>query len=236
MIPEPWRLVLASASDRRRRLLRALDLDFQVVRPDVDESIVEGASPRDIAVAAARLKAQAVIATFAARDGRHIVIGADTVVVLGDRILGKPRDPEEAIEMLQALSARTHDVITGLAILATEGEGCVGAECIAECIAECTGVRFRSLTAAMIRDYVATGNAADKAGAYGVQEVGSRFIAEVAGDLTNVIGLPLGRLLEGLRRVAGLDPARGKSLAQVVRAAFPALESFPGENWLGIPD
>ncbi|MCH8332842.1 Maf family protein [Candidatus Sumerlaeota bacterium] len=88
----------------------------------------------------------------------------------------------------------------------------------------------------MIRDYVATGNAADKAGAYGVQEVGNRFIAEVAGDLTNVIGLPLGRLLEGLRRVAGLDPARGKSLAQVVRAAFPALESFPGENWLGIPD
>lgn len=194
---EPGRVVLASRSPRRRDLLGRLGIAPTVVPADVDESALPGEAPPDLAVRLARAKAQAIGA-----EPADLVIGADTVVVLGTRVLGKPADRQEATAMLSALSGRDHHVVTGVAV---RHRGVVHAD------VETTRVRFRDLDPGEIRWYVDTGEADDKAGAYGLQGAGAVLVRELQGSDTNVIGLPL-PLLVTLARHLGIDllaPPRG---------------------------
>lgn len=176
----PLRIVLASASPRRRELLSELAIDF-IVRPvSADETPITGETPDQLVRRLALAKARA-----AARIG-EIAIGADTVVALDGEILGKPRDDAEARRMLERLAGREHDVWTGVAVVAAPaGESRREATSV-----ERSGVRFRSLAADEIATYVATGEPSDKAGAYAVQGGAAAFVTELRGSWSNVVGLP----------------------------------------------
>jgi len=177
------RLVLASGSPRRRELLTAMGVTFDVLSSDVDETVDVFDGPADFALQLAHRKARAV----AEWVGDALVIGGDTVVELDGRIFGKPGDADEAFEMIRRLSGRTHRVVTGLAVLdAATGEHRDGASMSA--------VTMRPLGAEEIRAYVASGEPFDKAGAYAIQGLGGRLVADVDGDLDNVIGLPTNTL------------------------------------------
>lgn len=182
-------LVLASASPRRAALLSALGIPFRVVVSGVDESLRPGEDGAAAAERLARAKAEAV----AGADGLP-VLGADTVVLCDGAILGKPESTADAARMLRALSGRTHEVVTGVA-LAAAGTLRSGVER--------TAVRFASLSAEQIDWYVATGEPFDKAGAYHVDGGAAAFIESLSGSPSNVAGLPV-RLLLRLAREAGL--------------------------------
>jgi septum formation protein len=186
--------VLASGSPRRRELLRAVGLAFEVVPPNLDESARRGETPEGRVRRLAREKALAVAGRLAPPP--RLVLGADTVVVLGDAVLGKPADPPEAEAMLARLAGRTHRVLTGLSLVRSgdlvRRETCVESR-----------VRLRAAGAAEIRAYVETGEPLDKAGAYALQGLGRRFVEEVVGSRSNVIGLPLDETLALLAEAAG---------------------------------
>ncbi|MCL5270854.1 MAG: Maf family protein, partial [bacterium] len=156
-----------------------------------------------------------------------VVLGADTMVVVDDRIFCKPADRADAARILRELSGRTHTVVTGLALVRPGGEALVDA-------AE-AGVTFHVLPEALIKEYLATGQADDKAGAYGIQGLSARFVARVDGDLTGVIGLPLGRLREMFAELTGEDLYAGRSPREVAFAAFPDLRLLPEACLSGIP-
>lgn len=194
------RLVLASASPRRRRLLAGLGVPFEARATDSDETPVAGESPRELVVRLALAKARA-----AARPG-EIALGADTEVALDGRVLGKPADADDARRMLQRLSGRAHDVWSGVALVAVASDGAPAGEWSD---ARLTRVRFRALGDAEIDAYVASGDPFDKAGAYAIQGGASGFVAGVDGDVDNVVGLPLGLVRELLTAAgveAGLSP------------------------------
>ena len=187
MKPNPH-LVLGSASPRRRDLLRQLGLPFeQVVSPE-QEPVPNNEAPAAHVVHSACSKAQAVHRLLLQRDSvpTALVIGADTVVCIDDRILGKPADAAEAEVMLQTLSGRTHQVYTGLGLVAVDGRS------FDDVVA--TTVHMRPLSALDIQTYVASGEPLDKAGAYGIQGLAARFIERIEGCYYNVVGLPLARL------------------------------------------
>jgi len=178
-------LILASRSPRRAALLCELGIPFEVRPVEVDESAVAHLEPREAALHLARVKARA-----ASREcPDRVVLGADTIVSLGNRIMGKPRDPDDARFMLESLSGRAHTVWTGICLRRDEDNlevsGVVG-----------TRVRFRDLTNEEIDAYVASGEPLDKAGAYAIQGGAGKFVAGLDGSFTNVIGLPTERLLE----------------------------------------
>lgn len=175
------RLVLASGSPRRREILTALGLGFDVRPPDVDETV----RPGEGAVAAARRLAEHKASAVEAEPG-DLVIAADTIVVLDGDLLGKPTGPNDAADMLGRLGGRSHEVITGLALR-------LGAE--TRSVAALTTVTFRPLDLAEIAAYVATGEPLDKAGAYGIQGFGSALVERIEGDFFNVMGLPVPALL-----------------------------------------
>lgn len=172
------RLVLASGSPRRRRLLAGLGLDFDVRPPHVDESVEPGESPQDhvrrISVAKAR----------ATGEAGELVLAADTVVVLGEELLGKPAHPAQARAMLSRLAGHEHRVLTGVT-LRDPASGKVGTDVAS------SSVRLRALEPGEIEWYVATGEPADKAGAYALQGIGGLFVESICGSSSNVIGLPL---------------------------------------------
>lgn len=184
------RLVLASASPRRRELLGQLGLSFEVSAADIDETPHPGEPAPAYVLRLAREKARAV----ATRHPGAWVLAADTTVALGDELLGKPRDATEAREMLGRLSGRTHEVHTGVALAGPSGEHSTVVR---------TRVTFRALSPGEIAWYAGTGEPLDKAGSYAVQGKGGFLVAAVDGSPTNVIGLPLGETLELLAR-AGL--------------------------------
>jgi len=188
-------LVLASASPRRRDLLERAGLRFEVLPADVCEEIRAGEQPRALVERLAEEKAAAVRSRLPERP-RRVVLGSDTVVVLGDEILGKPRDAEEAVAMLRRLTGRTHSVWTGVAVLATDGA-------TASVRSIESRVTLRLASEAELRAYVASGEPLDKAGAYAFQGEGRRFVTRVEGSESNVIGLPLEETL-GLLAAAGL--------------------------------
>jgi nucleoside triphosphate pyrophosphatase len=175
------RLVLASRSPRRRELLSALGIDYEVVEPDVEE--VRDGEPEAVVLENARRKARAGLEH--ARDAT--VLGADTEVVLDGRVLGQPADAAEATSSLEALSGRTHEVLTGVAIATTGGQrsGVTRSE-----------VTFRDLDEAKLRLYVGSGEWRGRAGAYAIQGLGSILIVRLEGDFSNVVGLPVPLLLE----------------------------------------
>jgi septum formation protein len=183
-------LILASASPRRKELLGLLGLPFEVVPSAYQEPSPEThPDPRAFAEHLAGEKALDV----ARRHAGALVLGADTVVALGDRLYGKPAGPEDAARMLAELSGRTHRVITGVAL----AEGGAGGS--VERFSSVTEVTFRPLDPAEIHEYVGTGEPLDKAGAYAIQGFGSLLIEAICGDYPNVVGLPLTPLALRLR-------------------------------------
>jgi septum formation protein len=182
------KVILASASPRRRQLLAAAGIQFDAIESRVPEGHVGGEPPRDYAIRMAREKAAAVSSRFP----DAIVIGADTIVVCESQILEKPSDAADARRMLAMLSARTHTVVTAFA-LALGGN-------ILESSPTESRVTFRKLGDAEIDAYIATGEPFDKAGAYGIQGVGGGFISHVEGTRDNVMGLPTERVVAALAR------------------------------------
>lgn len=180
------RVVLASQSPRRQTLLKTIYDEFEICVSDADESVPEGTEPARAVEMIAMRKAQAV----SKLRPNDVVIGADTVVVVGGEILGKPADARDAAVMLRKLSGRKHQVYTGVAILTP------GKTKVFSC---CTDVQFALLTKEEINWYISTGEPLDKAGAYGIQEYGARFVEGIHGDFFNVMGLPVCALYEQLR-------------------------------------
>jgi septum formation protein len=172
-------LILASASPRRRELLRTLCSDFRVVPSDLEEALIPG-SLREAVAALALDKARAV----SARTGEGVVLGADTVVVIDGQALGKPTGPDDARAMLRWLRGREHEVITAIAVVdAATGRS--------EATAVVSRVRMLDYDEAAIEAYVATGEPLDKAGAYAIQGRGGALVAGYEGSFSNVVGLPL---------------------------------------------
>ncbi|MFL5353782.1 Maf family protein [Archangium sp.] len=184
------RLVLASASPRRRELLGQLGLAFEVSAADIDETPHPGEAAPAYVLRLAREKAR----TVANRNPGAWVLAADTTVVLGEELLGKPHDTSEVREMMTRLSGRIHEVQTGVALAGPAGE---------EALVVRTRVTFRSLSPEEIAWYASTGESLDKAGGYAIQGKGGFLVERIEGSPTNVIGLPLGETL-GLLARAGV--------------------------------
>lgn len=175
------RVVLASASPRRRDLLRLIGIPHEIRPADIDETYINGEQPRQHAERLARAKADKVAAT----ESDALVIGADTIVVVDGNVLGKPGNEADAVRMLSMLSGRSHVVITAVAT-AYDGRVVSGVEEVV--------VAFRDLSHEEIESYIATGEPMDKAGAYGIQGFGATIVRRVEGDYFAVMGLPLVRL------------------------------------------
>lgn len=174
------KLILASASPRRSELLRAAGIDFTVRVADIDESVLLGELPANYVSRLSREKAQAV-----AQVG-ELVLGADTTVVVNGEIAGKPVDAEDARRMLRLLSGQWHEVLTGVSLV----NGNQNFEQVLSEVAV-TRVKFANLSDSEIEWYIATGEAMDKAGAYGIQGYASRFVESIEGSYSNVVGLPV---------------------------------------------
>jgi septum formation protein len=188
------RLVLASASPRRADLLRTAGIEFDVISADIDEAIVQGETAEEYVCRVARRKVEAVGLLAPGKP----ILGADTIVVVDATVLGKPVDDADARRMLGLLSGRIHTVITGVCLVnpaADEGQAqvCVGR----------TRVELAQLSQAEIVWYAASGEPADKAGAYAIQGLASRFVTRIDGSYSNVVGLPVA-LVYNLCRNAGV--------------------------------
>lgn len=177
-------IILASASPRRRELLTQVGYRFDVVPSSVEEEMEDG-TPMDIVKHNALIKAQDIAKSYP----QDTVIGADTIVVVGGRIFGKPQDKKDAEKMLTELSGRIHQVMTGIAVI--QGDR-VHSEVVV------TDVTMRNYGADEIRAYIATGEPMDKAGAYGIQGIGALFVSHIGGCYNNVVGLPIARVAEVL--------------------------------------
>jgi septum formation protein len=181
-----FRLILASASPRRRELLAQAGYAFAVEAADVNESEREGENPAEYVLRLAEEKAQAVFARHVTEAEPLVVLGADTTVVCDGEILAKPKDVADAKRMLRRLSGRTHEVLTGVAIATSVGlvSG-----------VETTSVTFRAIPETELDFYCATNEPMDKAGAYGIQGYAARWIPRIDGDYYNVMGLPIARVV-----------------------------------------
>lgn len=173
--------ILASASPRRRELFGLISDDFRIVPSNAEETAPDGIAAENLPERLARLKA----GDIAAKYPFDTVIGADTLVILDGKVLGKPENPEDAVRMLTALSGKRHKVITGCAV-------CKNGAC--RSFSSVTEVEFYPLDDREISDYVATGEPLDKAGAYGIQGRGALFVKSINGDYFNVVGLPVAAL------------------------------------------
>jgi septum formation protein len=203
-------LVLASASPRRQELLRNANIPFTVHPADLNETPLPNESPQACAERLAQEKAQAVSKTHP----QDFVLGADTIVVIDDTILGKPRDAQEAARMLHLLSGRMHTVVTGVCLIkpvasgqspaATQSEVTTDARQPATVSSETTLVNMSEITADEILDYVTTGEPMDKAGAYAIQGIASRWITRIEGDYSNVVGLPVALVYLLLRKCGAM--------------------------------
>ena len=210
-------LTLASASPRRRALLSQAHPQVYVSPSHIDERAREGEPPREFALRMAQEKA------LAAEESTGYVVAGDTVVALGEQILGKPRDAEEALEMLGQLSGRTHHVWSGWAV---RGVGPRASEVIASGVS-CGEVTFRSLSAEEVRAYVSTGEPLDKAGSYGIQGLGGKLVSSLKGSFDGVMGLPTLEVVEALLDVGALTPAH----PQLLRSSLALRERVRVAAW-----
>jgi len=194
------RLVLASGSPRRFRLLSELGFDPVRDPAHVDEAAIRGESPRNYAARLAVAKARAVANRRPIDNGESpFVLGADTIVVLDDRLLEKPRDRRDAEETLLALSGREHRVMTAVALADRRRDGWMASNVVS------THVRFAELKREWVRRYVASGESMDKAGAYGIQGLAAAFIPEIRGSWSNVVGLPVHETIRMLVGACALE-------------------------------
>jgi septum formation protein len=194
------RLVLASASPRRAELLRAAGFAFDIAPTVVDERVRDGETPRDYVRRLAAEKSAAAWAALGAdrqpgngASDTPVILGADTAVVIDNTILGKPKDDLEARAMLRRLSGKRHDVMTGVSLRGSSGE---------RGLVEVSGVYMVDLRDDQIAWYVASGEGRDKAGAYGIQGLASRFVPRIEGSYTNVVGLPVAIVAQLLSELA----------------------------------
>jgi septum formation protein len=200
-------LVLASASPRRSDLLRQAGVDFEVRPAGIPELEQPGETPLAFAQRLARSKALFVAEQIGGSPPR-LVLGADTIVVLGDEVLGKPRDTDHALELLERLTGREHSVVTAVALVASH-------TLQVRQIAVTSRVEMRAVARDELIAYVATGETLDKAGGYAVQGGARSFVTQIHGSETNVIGLPLDETVELLGQGAALLAETGKSLGEV---------------------
>lgn len=181
-------LILASQSPRRKELLGLFHIPFTIRVADIDETMDPRKPAAEEVARVSRAKAMAV-----AHDAQDVVVAADTIVVCGGQVLGKPRDEADAYRMLQLLSGRDHQVMTGLTVLRGE---------TALVCTEITDIHFRALSQREISNYIATGEPMDKAGSYGIQGGAALFAETMRGDYYNVMGLPVCRLSQLLKQIA----------------------------------
>ena len=182
------RLILASASPRRRELLANAGFSFTVMSADTDETIPEGTSPEEAVKLLAKRKAD----TVKERCPGSVIVAADTIVYCAGEILGKPHDQDDAFRMLSLLSGNTHQVYTGVCILRPDMPDTV--------FAECSDVTFYPLSKEEILQYISTGEPMDKAGAYGIQGKGCILVRSIRGDYFNIVGLPVARVARELQK------------------------------------
>lgn len=187
------RIILASQSPRRRELLTQIGLKFEVI-PSTVEEVITSINPVEVVQELAQQKARDVAAKETPKESL-LVIGADTIVVYEGKILGKPGDKEDAVRMLTMLQGKEHSVYTGVALLSGEQE---------IVFAEETRVQMCPMTPEEIAWYVNTGEPMDKAGAYGIQGLCARFVRQIQGDYNNVVGLPVGRIYQELKKEEGV--------------------------------
>jgi septum formation protein len=209
------KIILASKSPRRQELLASLGLKFDILASELPEVVTETA-PEKVVEELSRQKAEDVYRIIKSKTNEPLlVIGADTVVSVDGEILGKPKDEEDAFRMLKLLQGRTHQVYTGVTLVYDE-QGSGRENCAANDtntqkdenygIAKstfnlCTEVTFYPMSDCEIREYISTGDPMDKAGAYGIQSGGAKFVKEIRGDYNNVVGLPVSRLYQELRKL-----------------------------------
>ncbi|WP_328585281.1 Maf family protein [Olsenella massiliensis] len=203
------RIILASSSPRRRELLERLKLSFEQRPANVDERRRANEGPRDLVARLAHDKAAACAGMLGDERAHVVVIAADTTVWTdGGRVLGKPRDAEDARATLRALSGRVHHVSTGVELIWGERR---------RSFVETTDVRFHELSDAAVCAYVASGEPMDKAGSYGIQGHGGLLVSDIRGDYTNVVGLPLSRLVRELDELMGPQGAGASLLERALR-------------------
>ena len=188
------KIILASKSPRRKEILETMGVEFEIDVADVDESVPGELTPVEAVCEVSKRKADAVL-------GRHkesdcIVISADTVVVIDGKIIGKPKNEEDAFNIIKFLSARTHEVYTGFTVC-SKGR--------TKTDFEVTQVHFRKLYDDDIRRYVATGECMDKAGAYGIQQKGNLFVEYIHGDYYNVVGFPISKICVTIQELFGIN-------------------------------
>ena len=182
------KVILASASPRRKEILQNTKLDFDIQKSDIEEVILENESPEDMVVRLAYEKAFDV----AKRNTDRLVIGADTIVALDNEVLGKPKDQNEAYQMIKRLSNKTHKVITGISLINLKENKIIKDYVV-------SFVTFKDLSEDSIKDYINTNESLDKAGAYGIQVYGALFVKNIQGDYFNIVGLPISRLSDLLK-------------------------------------
>jgi septum formation protein len=194
-------LILASASSRRQELMRNAGIAFTVQPTNIPEVLGDGECPR---VSAERLAREKALAIFR-QQANAFVLGADTIVIIDEQILGKPRDRDDAARMLRILSGRTHQVTTGVCLVGPQTRVGSGAPASFEDVrSETTLVTMSTLTDDDIRSYICTGEPMDKAGAYAIQGIASRWIPRIEGDYFNVVGLPVSLVYRMIREHAVL--------------------------------
>lgn len=194
------KIILASASPRRKEILEAVGIPFEVVRSDADESSISfGCAAQVYVQELALLKATAAAKKLIDKKRKNmLVVAADTIVVSDGNIMGKPSDEAEAAAMLGQLSGKTHEVITGICVFRLD-------DAFSVCDSVVTKVRFKELSGNMIDEYIATGEPMDKAGAYGIQGRGALLCERIEGDYFNVVGLPVSRLWDILHTEFGCN-------------------------------
>lgn len=187
-------IILASKSPRRKEILETMGVDFVIDVADADESVEDTLSPVEAVCEISKRKAKAVSQRHNGED--CIIISADTIVVIDGKIIGKPRDEEDAFNIIKSLSGRTHEVFTGFTVC---GKGKT------ETDFEVTQVKFKELCDDDIRRYVATKEPMDKAGAYGIQQKGNLFVEYIHGDYYNVVGFPISKICVTIRDLFGIN-------------------------------
>lgn len=182
------KMILASASPRRRELLEKYNINFEVLVTDTDETISQAVSPREFALRISEKKAKAAVSQTHYSDA--VIIAADTIVALDGVIFGKPLDEEDAAKMLKALSGKWHEVYSGITVAFLDGGQVSYKQEVC-----CTKVKFHALSDEEIGVYIKTGEPMDKAGAYAIQGIASQFVKQIDGDYENVVGLPVQTVL-----------------------------------------
>ena len=182
------KVILASASPRRKEILQNTKLNFDIQKSDIEEVILENESPESMVVRLAYEKAFDV----AKRNTDRLVIGADTIVALDNEVLGKPKDQNEAYQMIKRLSNKTHKVITGISLINLK-ENKIKKDYVV------SFVTFKDLSEDSIKDYINTNESLDKAGAYGIQGYGALLVKNIQGDYFNIVGLPISKLSDLLK-------------------------------------